>query len=89
MQRRPDYGIDSPQIIAGLLITGTLALAVGHLFPRVLHLPMRWIGIIAGAYFLLGACGMFFYSKVGKLRMRERFLDSVPWRGDTFFSREV
>src|ERR1700730_18086312 len=82
MPPRPDYGIDSPKIIAGLLGTGTLALAVGLLFPHFLHLPMRWIGIIAGAYFLLGAASMFFYSRVGKLRMREQFLDSVPWRGD-------
>jgi arsenite methyltransferase len=82
MHHRPDYGIDSPQIIAGLLIAGTLALAVGLLFPRLIHLPMRWIGIVAAAYFLLGAAGMFFYSKVGKLRMREQFLNSVPWRGD-------
>lgn len=25
---------------------------------------------------------MVYYSKVGKLRMRESFLDSIPWRGD-------
>lgn len=33
-------------------------------------------------YFLLGAAGMLFYSKVGKLALRERLLDSIPWQGD-------
>lgn len=82
MQRRPDYGIDSPAIIMGLLVVGTLCCVVGLLFPHLFHLPLRWIGITAGAYFLLGGFGMLFYSKVGKLQMREEFLDSVPWRGD-------
>ncbi len=81
-ESRPDYGVDSPAIIAGLLVAGMVALAAGLLRPHLFHLAMRWIGIMVGAYFLLGAAGMLFYSKVGKLRMRERFLDSVPWRGD-------
>ncbi|MBA0085829.1 MAG: 50S ribosomal protein L11 methyltransferase, partial [Acidobacteria bacterium Pan2503] len=25
---------------------------------------------------------MLFYSKVGKLALRERLLDKIPWRGD-------
>ena len=33
-------------------------------------------------YFLLGAGGMLFYSRVGKLALRERLLDKIPWRGD-------
>jgi arsenite methyltransferase len=51
-------------------------------FPHLFHLPTRWIGIAAGAYFLFGALSMLCHSKVGKLRIREEFLDSVPWRGD-------
>ena len=31
---------------------------------------------------MLGAAGMLFYSKVGKLALRERLLDKIPWRGD-------
>src|SRR5215472_6849374 len=37
-----------------------------------------------GAYLLSGAGGMLFYSKVGKLQLRERLLDKIPWRGDEF-----
>lgn len=82
LRRKPNYGQDSPAIIVGLLIVGATSLAVGLLFPHVFHLPMRWIGILAAAYFLQGAFGMLFYSKVGKLRMREEFLNSIAWRGD-------
>jgi ubiquinone/menaquinone biosynthesis C-methylase UbiE len=54
----------------------------------VLHLfgdPIpRWeIALVAaGIYFLLGAGGMVWYSKVGKLRMRDRVLELILWRGD-------
>jgi ubiquinone/menaquinone biosynthesis C-methylase UbiE len=33
-------------------------------------------------YFLLGAAGMLFYSKIGKLTLRERLLDQIQWKGD-------
>jgi SAM-dependent methyltransferase len=76
--RKPDYGIDSPLIILGLLIAGEIFLALGLVF----HATTRWIGIILAAYCLQGAIGMLLYSKVTKLRMRETFLNSIPWRGD-------
>ncbi|HEY6371677.1 MAG TPA: class I SAM-dependent methyltransferase [Candidatus Sulfotelmatobacter sp.] len=79
---KPDYGLDSPVIIAGLLVVGTISLAAGLLRPHLFGLPMRWIGIIAGAYCQQGAVSLVYYSRVGKLRMREPFLNSVPWRGD-------
>ncbi len=82
MRPKPDYGIDSPIIIAGMLIAAAVVLAAGLLRPHLFHLPMRWIAIILGVYFLQGAANILFYSKVGKLRMREEFLNSVPWRGD-------
>jgi SAM-dependent methyltransferase len=80
--QRPDYGLDSPLIISGLLVFSALCAGLGLLFPHLLHLPTRWIGLVAAAYFSFAAASMFFYSKVGKLRMREGFLNSVPWRGD-------
>jgi len=46
------------------------------------HTAWRWVGYGFGAYFTLGAVGFLFYSKVGKLGLRERLLDSIPWRGD-------
>jgi arsenite methyltransferase len=81
-QRKPDYGLDSPVIIAGLLVVGTIALAAGLLRPHLFGLPTRWIGVISGAYCLQGVVGLVYYAKAGKLRMREEFLNSIPWRGN-------
>ena len=80
--KRPNYGLDSPAIVSGLFVASVVFFSIGLLFPHFFHLPMRWIGIIMGAYFLQGAVGMVYYSKVGKLRMQEAILDSIPWRGD-------
>jgi len=82
MRRKPDYGLDSPLIIAGMLIVGGLLLAVGLIRPHLIHLPMRWIGVVVFAYLVQGALSMVYYSKVGKRRMRESFLNSIGWRGD-------
>jgi SAM-dependent methyltransferase len=38
--------------------------------------------LAAGIYFWLGAAGMVWYSKVDKLRIRDRILGLIPWRGD-------
>src|SRR5579859_3997003 len=81
-QRKPDYGLDSPVIIAGLLVVGTMALTAGLMRPHWFGLPSRWIGVFVGAYCLQGAISLVYYAKVGKLRMREEFLNSIPWRGD-------
>jgi SAM-dependent methyltransferase len=60
-----------------LSVLGLAGLGIGLLT----HSAWRWIGYILGGYFLLGAFGMLLYSKVGKLAMRERLLDDIPWNG--------
>lgn len=83
MPRRPDYGLDSPSIVAGEFIVGGLAVA-GAWATALLHVPgwpgalLRWVGWVAGSYFVLGAASMLFYSKVGKLYIRDQMLRSVP-----------
>ena len=87
MKARPNYGQDSPRILATLFVLGiTLCLLAYVLSP---HTPSReafsvwrWISLPIGVYFLFGAAGMLFYSKVGKLGIRERLLARIPWRGD-------
>jgi SAM-dependent methyltransferase len=49
---------------------------------NVVHSPWRWIAGGLGVYFVLGAAGMLFYSKVGKLSLRERLLDKISWNGN-------
>jgi arsenite methyltransferase len=86
-QRKPDYGLDAPPVIRSLLLIGGVAISVGlslH-FLGLSHpasIPLREIGLVVGLIFWLNAGGMVYYSKVGKLRARERFLDLIPWRGD-------
>jgi arsenite methyltransferase len=80
--RKPDYGIDSPGIVGGLLVFSALAFGVAIAFPTVFRLPMRWIGALAGVYFLQSALSMLHYSRFGKVRLRERLLGGIPWRGD-------
>ena len=64
--------------MATLFSLGIALLLVG----RVTSSTWRWVAYCVGGYFLLGALGMLFYSKVGKLALRERLLDKIPWRGD-------
>jgi SAM-dependent methyltransferase len=81
---RPDYGIDSPAIVAGLFVLGSIALGAALLW-RLFGDPPRLAEIAlaaAGGYFWLSAGGMVWYSKVGKLRIRDEILGQIAWRGD-------
>src|SRR5262249_21281107 len=80
---RPDYGLDSPAIVAVELVLGTVAVLAAALL-RLLHAPLLlWaVAFLVGGYFLLNAFGMIRYSRRGKLRLRDRALGLVPWRGD-------
>jgi SAM-dependent methyltransferase len=82
VKTKPDYGIDSPYIITGMLILAAASFSVGWLRPHLFHISLRWVAIVISLYFLQGAASMLYYSKVGKLRVREDFLNSIPWRGD-------
>ncbi|HLJ49602.1 MAG TPA: class I SAM-dependent methyltransferase [Bryobacteraceae bacterium] len=74
---RPDYGIDSPGIVVGQFFLALLGFSVALITVR-----FRFFALAAGIYFLYAALNMIYYSKVGKLKLRERLLDLIPWRGD-------
>jgi ubiquinone/menaquinone biosynthesis C-methylase UbiE len=84
MSARPDYGIDSPAIVIGLFVVSAGAFALALLFgiPGHRHQLLQIASIVGGAYFLLAAGGMVWYSKAGKLRIRDSVLNTIPWRGD-------
>ena len=84
----PDYGIDAPGVVRNFLLIGVAGLtlvAVSRFFllpgypalVRALEGPGLW----GGGYCLFAAAVMVWGSKVGKLRVRDRLLDSIPWSG--------
>ena len=81
MRRKPDYGIDSPGMVAGQFLAGALATGVAIGFPRLRGLPVRELGFFAGAYFFIGALGMVYHSRVGKMALRDKLLDHVSLCG--------
>jgi SAM-dependent methyltransferase len=81
-RRRPDYGIDSPAIVAAQFAVGVLTLVLAIAKPRIFGLHVRPLEIVIGIYFLQGAVSMVVYSRSGKLKLREQLLDMLEWRGD-------
>ena len=86
MQEKPNYGIDSPGIIVGLVLLGGVLLCVSAIWLCVGpfnpgRIALSGIGLLVGGYCLIGAGGMLWYSKVGKLRLREELLSKIPWTG--------
>src|SRR5262249_39888049 len=85
---KPNYGIDAPLILRRLIVLGIASVAfavVAALFgsdeSRVLKLAtvsLNW----TGAGLLVCAGAMLWGSQFGKFRMRDRLIDSIPWRGD-------
>jgi ubiquinone/menaquinone biosynthesis C-methylase UbiE len=68
-------------VLSGLALAGAAALFALH-GPSLLGIPLWAISLVLGAYLLLMAAGMLFYSKVGKLYIRDRLLSRIAWRGD-------
>jgi SAM-dependent methyltransferase len=85
MRQRPDYGQDGPYAVAILLLSagiafGTTAALLWHGVARPIALLV--IGLAVGTNLVLSALALVWYSKVVKVRLRERLLDMVPWNGD-------
>jgi SAM-dependent methyltransferase len=86
---RADYGIDAPHVVRNLALLGAagLVLALVALFalepvqPALAAILFN-MGLWPGITLLLTAGIMVWGSKVGKLRLRDRLLDGIPWRGD-------
>lgn len=84
-----NYGLDAPIFQRSALFGGLAAAVLGTLVARWAqqHGPkiafncatqIAWIGL---CFFLTG-CVMFWGSKIAKLRLRDKIIASIPWRGD-------
>jgi len=89
--RKPDYGLDAPGVQRTLLYGGFAAVVVGRVFAfwmnRQSHaeswqVSVRNTLIWGGVALFLNGSVMFWGSRVGKLRLRDKILDSIKWRGD-------
>src|SRR5436309_10361526 len=86
---RPDYGIDAPGVVRNLALAGAACLAlalVGYLALSStepgLAVALLHTGLWPGVGLLSAAAVMLWGSTCGKLRMRDRLLGGLPWRGD-------
>jgi SAM-dependent methyltransferase len=86
---RADYGLDAPYVVRNLIIVGIAAIVAGivlyYLLPSTLAgiaLGLLVWGSVAGASMLVTAVLMIWSSKVGKLRERERLIDSLALTGN-------
>lgn len=85
--QRPHYGIDSPGLVRFFFIAGTAAFAtfVIALLPSMLGQTLKiTLSVIFGiaAFYLLGmGCFMLYFSKVEKLKERDKLLNLVQWSG--------
>jgi arsenite methyltransferase len=85
---RLDYGIDAPGLVRFFLSAGTVATVlflVTHFFLGYSSLWRVLVVFVLGiaAIYLIGmGCLMLYWSKVTKVRQRERTLDLILWRGD-------
>jgi arsenite methyltransferase len=85
--QRPQYGIDAPGLVRFFFISGTAALAIfvvallTLMFGQTLKITISVLSGIAAIYLLGMGCLMLYFSKVEKLKERERLLNLVQWSG--------
>jgi SAM-dependent methyltransferase len=86
---RPDYGIDVPGLVLRFFVIGVASSIFGCalFFGSHLGLPSWTRSVIPpattiGIGFVLMALVMLWGSKVGKLRVRDKVIASINWRGD-------
>jgi SAM-dependent methyltransferase len=88
MSSAPDYGIDAPGVVRAFAFGGVVLLLAGtggwfalqYSQPVVAGALLR-MGLWWGGAWLLTATIMFWSSRIGKLRVRDRLLDSLRWTG--------
>lgn len=82
-----NYGIDAPGLVRGFFIGGLTALGLHILaqhagFDAGGLMPAARVMLATMAVYLLGMAGfMIWYSRIQKLRDRDRLLDLLPWSG--------
>ena len=83
--RPVSYGFDAPGIMWGMQISGAAAVLFGSTlvtlfsgWPRI----VGFIAIVGGLVPLILGLSMVVYGLTGKMRMRDKIMSMVDWRGD-------
>jgi len=85
---QPDYGLDAPKLVRRFAARGILLMAFAAILYFVNRGSSPGIGPLAvavsfiGAAFVVVSIVMIVSSRVVKIKVCARILDSVPWRGD-------
>ena len=82
---KPDYGLDAPKLLRNFVVRGGLliAFALGLWIANgPASQPLFSILLVAGLGFVVTSGVMYWSSRAGKIKERDRILDSLPWRGD-------
>lgn len=83
----PDYGIDAPRAVSVLFVLSAVGLILAALLYgfglwHVLAIQLADIALVVVAVDLLVvAVAMLWYSRLGKMRQRDRLLDAVSFKG--------
>ena len=85
--RRVNYGIDAPGVVRNIFVAGAIGVLAGAFIlvgsgSRSWAQAMAYPLISIGLTFLVQGAVMVWGSKCGKLRLRDRVIGSVDWRGD-------
>ena len=86
--QRPQYGIDAPNLVRFFFLAGTGALAILliALFTTLagsnVKIIISMLFGIAACYLLGMGCLMIYFSKIVKLKDREKLLNLVQWSGN-------
>ena len=84
---RPDYGIDAPKDLRRNTLYGAGGIAMGIILfllseGGALGIFFAVISFISGIVLLINVAVAYRGSKVGKLRLRDKVLGTMAWRGD-------
>src|SRR5579884_1131709 len=84
-----DYGLDAPGVVRSFFAIGVIGLLLGcglfiasskGVFPAGRFIA--WSVLPIGIIFSVQGVVMIWGSKVGKLRLRDKLIGSITWRGD-------
>lgn len=89
MSQTANYGIDAPDVLRRMFVIGVVGVAVGLALFWLPFVPRNGLtvslantGVWAGSMCLLTGGVMLWGSKFGKLRLRDKIVNSFEWRGD-------